>query len=157
MCYNNNRGNDMKKIDSVKEEVKKSTSKGKIVMIIGIVVLVLTLAIGGIVIWLFTEQYNSNGVSHFLVISIDPNKERTQIGKLDGYNVYVEGLSEYNFRTIDAKDLSVKKAIEKKLVSIEEWKKYAFSTKKSNDTLILVFENYEIALTGDECLIRPRL
>ena len=30
------------------------------------------------------------------------------------------------------------------------------STKKDNDSLILVFENYEISLTGDECLIRPR-
>lgn len=140
-----------------KDSIKKNTNKGKFVLIIGIIVLVITFATVGIVYWLFTEQYNSNGVSHFLVITIDKNKEREHIGRLDGYNVYVEGLSEYNFRTFDAKDLSVKEAIEKELVSVEEWKKYAFSTRKSNASLILVFENYEIVLTGDECLIRPRL
>ena len=131
-------------------------SKEKFVLIIGIIVLVVTFLIVGILCWLYTEQYNSNGVSHFLVITVDHDKGREKIGRLDGYNVYVEELSAYNFRTFNAKDLSVKEAIEKKLVSIDEWKKYAFSTKKDNDSLILVFENYEIALTGDECLIRPR-
>ena len=131
-------------------------SKGKFVLIIGIIVLVVTFLIVGILCWLYTEQYNSNGVSHFLVITVDHDKEREKIGRLDGYNVYVEELSAYNFRTFNAKNLSVKEAIEKNLVSIDEWKKYAFSTKKDNDSLILVFENYEIALTGDECLIRPR-
>ena len=108
-----------------KDSIKKNTNKGKFVLIIGIIVLVITFATVGIVYWLFTEQYNSNGVSHFLVITIDKNKEREHIGRLDGY--------------------------------VEEWKKYAFSTRKSNASLILVFENYEIVLTGDECLIRPRL
>ena len=105
---------------------------------------------------MYTGQYNSKGVSHFLVVTVDQDKERVKIGRLDDYNVYVEGLSEYNFRTSDAKNLSVKKAIENNLVSIDEWKKYASSTRKDNDSLILVFDNYEISLTGDECLIRPR-
>lgn len=146
MCYNNNRG----------ENMEKGDKKKKIFIIISAIVIFLTIA--GIVcaILMYNAQYNSKGVSHFLVITIDPSKEREQIGRLDGYNVYVEGLKEYNFRTFDAKDLSVKEAIEKNLVSIDEWKKYAFSTRKDNDSLILVFENYEISLTGDECLIRPR-
>ena len=146
MCYNNNRG----------ENMEKGDKKKKIFIIISAIVIFLTIA--GIVcaILMYNAQYNSKGVSHFLVITIDPSKEREQIGRLDGYNVYVEGLKEYNFRTFNAKDLSVKEAIEKNLVSIDEWKKYAFSTRKDNDSLILVFENYEISLTGDECLIRPR-
>ena len=135
----------------------KKNNKGKLVLILGIVVLFFTFAAIGVVCWLYTEQYNSKGVSHFLVITVDPNKERVKIGKLDGYNVFVEGLSEYNFRTFSADNLSVKDAIENNLVSIDEWKKYAFSTRKDNNSLILVFENYEISLTGDECLIRPRL
>ena len=134
----------------------KGDKKKKLFIIIAAVVIFLTIA--GIVcaVLMYNAQYNSKGVSHFLVVTIDPNKEREQIGRLDGYNVYVEGLKEYNFRTSNAKDLSVKEAIDKKLVSVDEWKKHAFSTKKDNDSVILVFENYEIALTGDECLIRPR-
>ena len=134
----------------------KGDKKKKIFIIIAAVVVFLTIA--GIVcaVLMYNAQYNSKGVSHFLVVTIDQSKEREQIGRLDGYNVYVEGLKKYNFRTFNAENLSVKEAIEKNLVSIDEWKKYAFSTKKDNDSLILVFENYEISLTGDECLIRPR-
>ena len=128
--------------------------KKKVIIIIVLVILVF-LAIVGIVIWMFFAQYNINGVSHFLVVTVDKNVEREYIGKLDGYNVYAEGFKEYNFRTVNAENLSVKEAIEKNLVSIDEWKKYAFGTKKDNDSLILIFDNYEIVLTGDECLIRP--
>ena len=146
----------MKKVDNTKkEDVKKLDSNKLLFIIIGAVV-VIALVIVGIIYWMHTEQYNSKGVSHFLVVTVDQNKERVKIGRLNEYNVYVEGLSEYNFRTSDAKNLSVKKAIENNLVSIDEWKKYASSTRKDNDSLILVFDNYEISLTGDECLIRPR-
>ena len=145
------KGEKKKKVDNTNNDKTK-----KVFIVISAIVIFLTIA--GIVcaILMYNAQYNSKGVSHFLVITIDPNKERVQIGRLDDYNVYVEGLSEYNFRTFNAENLSVKEAIDKKLVSVDEWKKYAFSTKKDNDSLILVFENYEIALTGDECLIRPR-
>ena len=128
----------------------------KVIIIVGSVILVF-LAIVGIVIWMFFAQYNINGVSHFLVVTVDKNVERKYVGKLDGYNVYVEGFKEYNLRTVDAKNLSVKEAIKNNLVSIDEWKKYAFGTKKDNDSLILLFDNYEIALTGDECLIKPKV
>ena len=145
------KGEKKKKVDNTNNDKTK-----KVFIVISAIVIFLTIA--GIVcaILMYNAQYNSKGVSHFLVITIDPSKERVQIGRLDGYNVYVEGLKEYNFRTFNAENLSVKEAIDKKLVSVDEWKKYAFSTKKDNDSLILVFENYEIALTGDECLIRPR-
>lgn len=126
----------------------------KKIIVMGVIVVVLVV---GIILayFLFTAQYNMHGVSHFLVVEVDSSKEREKIGRLDDYNVYVEGLSKYNFRTFDAKNLSVKKAIEKNSVSIDEWKKYALKTVKDNDSLVLIFENYEISLTGDECLIRP--
>ena len=127
----------------------------RLIIITGSIVIVLAVIIG-LMIWLYTAQYNFNGVSHFLVVTMDVNDKKEKIGELDNYEVYVEGLSEYNFRTFNAENLPVKEAIEKKLVSIDEWKKYAFSTKKDKDTLILVFDNYEIAITGNECLIRPR-
>ena len=127
----------------------------KIVIICSVVFFVLGLLILGF--FIYFAQYNLNGVSHFLVVSIDENAERKYIGKLEGYNVYVERLKDYNFRTFSAKNLSVKKAIENNLVSIDEWKKYALGIKKDNNTTVLLFKNYEITLTGDECLIKPRV
>ena len=146
----------MEKGDNIKkEDIKKFDNKKLLIIIIAAVVVVI-FAVIGILYYSYTSQYNSKGVSHFLVVTVDQSKERVKIGRLDDYNVFVEGLSEYNFRTNNAKNLSVKKAIEKNLVSVDEWKKYASSTRKDNDSLILVFDNYEISLTGDECLIRPR-
>ena len=146
----------MKKKDTIKKEDNKKGINKKIIIIIVVALAVVILTVAGIIYYMFTAQYNSKGVSHFLVVTVDQSKERVKIGRLNDYNVFVEGLSEYNFRTVDAKNLSVKTAIEKDLVSIDEWKKYAFGTRKDNDSLILVFDNYEISLTGDECLIRPR-
>ena len=111
----------------------------------------------GIVTWLFTEQYNSNGISHFLVITIDKNSPKEYVGEIDNHLVYVEQLKleETNFRSVDAKNVSIKEAIDNNLVLIADWRKYAWKIKKDGDTEVLKYENYEIAITSDECVIRP--
>ena len=107
--------------------------------------------------WLFSEQYNEKGISHFLVITIDKNQPREYVGELDGHRIFIENLNleETNFRTVNAENMSIKEAIEKNLVSIKEWKKYAWKIKKDGDAEILQFENYEIAIAYDDCIIRP--
>lgn len=107
--------------------------------------------------WLFSGQYNENGISHFLVSTIDKNQSREYVGELDGHRIYVENLNleETNFRTVNAENMSIKEAIEKNLVSIEEWRKYAWKVKKDGDAEILQFENYEIVVANGECIIRP--
>lgn len=136
--------------------------KSKIIIISVIAVIVILCSIlflfkDKIINGLFSSQYNSNGVSHFLVITIDKNQEKEYIGKLGKYRVYIENLNikETNFRTKDAENLSIKDAIDKNFVSIEEWKKYAWNIKKDGDAEILQFENYEIVLAYDDCIIRP--
>lgn len=106
---------------------------------------------------MFSAQYNPKGISHFLVITIDENQPKEYIGKLADHNIYVEKLNikETNFTTVDAKNVSIKDAIENDLVSIEDWKKYSRSTKLDGDTEILRYENYEIAISSEECIIRP--
>ena len=125
------------------------------ILIIGIVGVVCIFSFGTK--WLFSEQYNENGISHFLVITIDKNQSREYVGELDGHRIYVENLNleETNFRTVNAENMSIKEAIEKKLVSIEEWRKYAWKVKKDGDAEILQFENYEIVIAYDDCIIRP--
>ena len=125
------------------------------ILIIGIVGVVCIFSFGTK--WLFSGQYNENGISHFLVITIDKNQSREYVGELDGHRIYVENLNleETNFRTVNAENMSIKEAIEKNLVSIEEWRKYAWKVKKDGDAEILQFENYEIVIVYDDCIIRP--
>ena len=64
-------------------------------------------------------------------------------------------MNETNFRNVDAENVPIKKAIEEKLVSIAEWKKYAWKIEKNGDAEVLKCDNYEIACAYDDCIIRP--
>ena len=136
--------------------MKKINMKILLCLIITVGV-VLVLGIHYVINWLFSSQYNDKGVSHFLVITIDKTQPKEYVGKLDGHRIYVENLNlkETNFRNVEAENISIKKAIEEKLVSITEWKKYAWKIKKEGEVEILQFENYEIACAYDDCIIRP--
>lgn len=130
-----------------------------------LIILVLILIIGiiyflicpHIINWLLSSQYNKNGISHFLVVTIDKNQPKEFIGELDNHRIYIENLNikETNFRNINAENIPIKKAIEEKLVSIKEWKKYAWKIKKEGDAEVLKYDNYEISCAYDDCIIRP--
>ena len=51
--------------------------------------------------------------------------------------------------------MPIKEALDKKLVSIKEWEKYAFKVVKKGEYKILKYDNYEIAINDNECVIRP--
>ena len=125
--------------------------------IIFIVIFVLLLITPNIIDWLYYSQYNENGISHFLVVTRDLNQKREYIGNLDNHRIYIEqfNLNETNFRNINAENVPIKKAIDEKLVSISEWKKYAWKIEKDGDAEILKYDNYEIACAYDDCIIRP--
>ena len=130
----------------------------KVIIPIVIAILIILIACSGkIVRWLFAQQYNSKGISHFLVITLDNEQQKEYVGELEEHDVYIEGLNiaETNFRTINAENLSIKDAIESNLVSIEDWKNYALRITEEESGEILKFENYEILVTTGECVIRP--
>ena len=62
-----------------------------IIIIVGIIILIISFIF--IISWLFSEQYNSHGTSHFLVITIDKNQQKEYIGTLDGHKVYIEDIN----------------------------------------------------------------
>ena len=130
--------------------------KSMIILIISMLILVAAGGMG-LIRWLFAEQYNSKGVSHFLVITIDETQPREFIGKLDGHDMYIERLDIDGtvFRSVKAENISLNEAFEGNLVSIDEWRKYAREAKTEGNEEILQFENYEIAVTEEECIIRP--
>lgn len=124
-----------------------------IILMVGIILFISFFGID----WLFSSQYNEKGISHFLVVTIDRNQPKVYIGELDNHRIYVENLNleETNFRNIKAENVSIKKAIDEKLVTIEEWRKYAWKIEKEGDAEILKYDNYEIACAYDDCIIRP--
>ena len=138
----------------------KKLIKRNLIMLIAIYIIGVIVFIGLIfffVKFLFSQQYNKNGVSHFLVISIDKDRPREYVGELENHKIYVENLKleETTFRNIKAKSVSIKEALEKELVSIDDWKKYARNVINVEDTDIMQYENYEIACSDNDCIIRP--
>ncbi len=131
--------------------------KNKKIILIVILCILSCIAVYGFIIWMFYQQYNPLGVSHLLVITIDPDQEKEYIAELENHKVYIEKLSieGTNFRTFDAENLSIKDAIENNLVSIADWRKSAWHLKKEGEAEIYQYENYEILVTSDECIIRP--
>lgn len=131
--------------------------KTKIYITIAIISVILSLlAIYVIISTMFKAQYNSHGISHLLVVTIDDSSS-TYIGDLEGHKVYLEGMNikETVFRSIKAKNVSIKEVLDQGLTSIKEWEEYAWSIRKMSDGEILRFDNYEIYVTKDVCIIRP--
>lgn len=128
----------------------------KRIIIIGLLIIISFIGLIFLSINALDSQYNKNGISHFLVVTIDKSRPKTYIGDLENHKVYIEGLDINNtvFRNIDAENVSIKEAIDNKLVSIKEWRKYAFFKTKKNNKEILRFDNYQIIITKDECIIK---
>ena len=102
--------------------------KKSIIMILSMITFVVIFLISPYVgKWLFSSQYNNKGVSHFLVVTKDENQPKKYIGKLNNHRI----------------------------VSIAEWKKYAWKIEKNGDAEVLKYDNYEIACAYDDCIIRP--
>ena len=109
--------------------------------------------------WLFSAQYNENGISHFLIITIDEKRPRRFVGRLDDHNIYAEKLNndETCFRSIGAKNVSMKDVFDNGVVSIEDWRKYAGRIRLDGDIDILQYDRYEIAIKDVSKSTRRRL
>ena len=129
----------------------------KYILLIAVVLILLLFFIPSIVSWLFKAQYNSNGVSHFLVITVDKDAPKQYVGDLDNHEIYVEklNLKETYFINVKAENISIEKALEENLVSISDWRKYANKVRKYDNVEVLQFDNYEIVCYYNECIIRP--
>ena len=127
--------------------------------IIFLISLIIVLIVGGIgiVFTMFAEQYNLKGISSLLNITIDEKQPKEYIGKLEKYNIYVEKLKidELYFISINNKHIPLKVAIDEELVSVRDWIKKAWNIKKDGNIEILQYENYEIAIDDNDCVIRP--
>ena len=106
----------------------------------------------------FSMQYNSNGISSMLVITIDKSQSKEFLGKLDDYDVYIENLNidETNFRSIKAENIPIKYALENNLVIMDDLKNKAWKIIKTDDNEIWQYDYYEIVKSNNELIIRPK-
>ena len=103
------------------------------------------------------KQYNSNGLSNIMTVLMDETQEKEYVGELDGHRIFIEGLKigSLEFTRTNGEKVSLKDAIENELTSIDDWRKGAWKIRKEGDAEILQYENYEIAIAYDDCIIRP--
>ncbi len=139
------------------KDISKKQKRNKWIIIPIILSAILIIGIFTLIIYVFFEQYNIKGISNILSIYIDQDREKEYVGKLDEYDIYVENLrsEELNYLTFNEKRISLKEAIDKKLVSISDWRRGAWYIFQNDDTEILRYESYEIAINKKECIIRP--
>ena len=133
------------------------SKKKKVLIISGIIVgiiviiIVVLLARGS-----YIDTYNSMGVSSQLWIKIDGDQEKEKLGSIEGYTIYVYHLDIKGsyFKTIHKKRIYLKDAIKEKKVSVYDWRRKALDVKKDKKQEILDFDNYEIVIEGNDCIIR---
>lgn len=103
------------------------------------------------------SQYNADGISSILCISIDDEGKKEYIGELDKHRIYVERLKTdaLYFTTVWGKSISLRDAVSQQLVSTKDWRKKASEIIIDGNTEILRYENYEIAINDSNCVIRP--
>ena len=147
----------LKEDNKMVKDISKKQKRYKWIFIPIILYAVLVIGIIGILTYAFFEQYNKKGISNILSIYIDEDREKEYVGKLDEYDIYVENLrvEELSYLTFDDKRVSLKEALDKKLVSMKDWRRGAWYIFQNNDTEILRYESYEIAINKNECIIRP--
>ncbi len=107
---------------------------------------------------LFDLQYNLvTGISSSMNIKLDEQQEKIKLGKVKKYTIYVEGINpdESYFMTIFSNKMSLKQAVKKKKLSIRDMERKYNSRREDKGKTILEFEDYEVVLDKNNCLIRP--
>ena len=128
-----------------------------LIIVCCVIYAVLNIGIVGLVIWAFSQQYNSRGVSSLLCIYIDPEEPKEYIGELDGYRIYTDQMrsEECYYTTFREGNVSLADAVDRRIVSVADWRRKAWITVSVRNGEILRYENYEILVMEDECVIRP--
>lgn len=141
----------IKEVDYLKKYKKKYKTKNIIFFLSGIICTILIIA--GLI-FAYSQQYNLSGVSRYPSFTIDKTIGTEFICKSDEYKVYTYNLKNLSFIRFDNERIEFKEALTKNKISIDDMIKNS-NTKKENQLFIYEFENYQIILNGNICLIAP--
>ena len=125
------------------KDISKKQKRNKWIIIPIVLYTFLVIGIFGVIIYAYNLQYNIRGISNILSVYIDEDREKEYVGKLNGYEIYVENLriEELNYLTFNDKRVSLKDAIDNELVSIKDWRRGAWYIFNNNGTEILRYES----------------
>lgn len=128
-----------------------------IAICLGVLILAAALGLSYLAARIFSAQYNTKGISNILCIWYDPDSPLEYVGELEEYSVYTEQMStdDLYYTTYGGDTISLRETVEKDLVTVSDWRRGAWSRFMDGDTEILRYENYEIAINGRKCIIRP--
>ena len=127
--------------------MNKNTKKTLLIIAIIFAVVLIFMVL---VLRLFDTQYNlKTGISHYMNAIYDEHQEKEYIGSLDGYKVYLEGLSKEDcyYQDIYANSISLTDAI------VDDMIKKAWEQEEKDSCIIYKFENYQIVVGDEECTI----
>ena len=133
--------------------MNKNTKKTLLIIAIIFAVVLIFMVL---VLRLFDTQYNlKTGISHYMNAIYDEHQEKEYIGSLDGYKVYLEGLSKEGcyYQDIYANSISLTDAIANQMISIDDMIKKAWEQEEKDSCIIYKFENYQIVVGDEECTI----
>ena len=109
--------------------------------------------------WALWSQYDlRTGLSNYLCITVDKDQTREKIGDIGGYTLYIEGLNpeECYFTTFSADTVTLREAVERDQITLKGITRHAFATVKTDGAVVYRFDNYEIAVSGYDCIIRNK-
>lgn len=135
---------------------KRERKKLWIVGIVTAVLLIIAFLMGVSMFCMSMNPYNENGVNKYLNISIDEDCGKTYIGTYSGYEVYTYHLKDAYFINFDAGTISLEQGLGSEIVSLEEMLSVGDKEENASSIKRYAYENYEIILDGNECVIEPK-
>ena len=144
--------------DQMGKNRDKKIKQWNIAIIAIIISVVIMLFLIGGIIKLFDLQYNlKTGISNYVGVTYDASREMEWVGKSEYYQVYVDGLKLEDCYLIkmDASTMSLTEAVQEGWITVDDLTRKAWNVYQNDNGTVYAFENYEIVVEGDTCIIRP--
>lgn len=144
--------------DQMGKNRDKKIKQWNIAIIAIIISVVIMLFLIGGIIKLFDLQYNlKTGISNYVGVTYDASREMEWVGKSEHYQVYVDGLKLEDCYLIkmDASTMTLTEAVQEGWITVDDLTRKAWNVYQNDNGTVYAFENYEIVVEGDTCIIRP--
>ncbi|MDL2301741.1 hypothetical protein LJC58_05225 [Lachnospiraceae bacterium OttesenSCG-928-D06] len=127
--------------------------KGIIITVLGLVAVIFIILFSSK--YLFSSQYNDNGMSRGIHFEIDETVGTEFICSNDGYEVYTINIKNIYFQNAKAENIDIKDALSNESVEIQDM---IYGLKKSTTLsgfTCYIAENYQLILIENRCVIAP--
>lgn len=103
----------------------------------------------------FLLQYTPNGISRYIHISTDESTGKELIFDNSEYTIYTFQIKDAYFIDVYANEINLYEAMENKKITMEEMIEKGKLVYEKDDIKQYKFEQYQIFLDGNECIVTP--